>query len=93
MTVALLVSLFLAMTWTPTLSQYLLKDRQGNKEGGEKSPEKTGGEENVDPAMLLAAEEAHLSGFFGRIVNFYALSFLEWMLLHRWHESTLDRRD
>jgi len=27
------------------------------------------------------------------IVNFYALSFLEWLLLHRWHESTLDRRD
>src|ERR1700740_3093987 len=36
MTVALLVSLFLAMTWTPTLSQYLLKDKRG-KNGMEKS--------------------------------------------------------
>lgn len=27
------------------------------------------------------------------IVNFYALSFLEWLLLHRWHESRLDSRE
>ncbi|MEI9932883.1 MAG: ABC transporter permease subunit [Rhizomicrobium sp.] len=27
------------------------------------------------------------------IVNFYALSFLEWLLLHRWHESALKRQD
>src|SRR6266403_312825 len=36
MTVALLVSLFLAMTWTPTLSQYLLKEKRRNKDGAEK---------------------------------------------------------
>ena len=74
MTVALLISLFLAMTWTPTLSQYLLKDRRKNKDGTEKpaAAVENGGTANVDPAALLAAEEAHLSGFFGRIVNFYA---------------------
>jgi multidrug efflux pump subunit AcrB len=73
MTVALLVSLFLAMTWTPTLSQYLLKDKRKNKDGAEKpSATENAGTENIDPAALLAAEEAHLSGFFGRIVNFYA---------------------
>jgi multidrug efflux pump subunit AcrB len=74
MTVALLVSLFLAMTWTPTLSQYLLKDRRKNKNGTEKpsAAQENAGTENIDPAALLAAEEAHLSGLFGRIVNFYA---------------------
>jgi multidrug efflux pump subunit AcrB len=83
MTVALLVSLFLAMTWTPTLSQYLLKDKRKNKNGAEKPSaaiENTG-TENVDPASLLAAEEAHLSGFFGRIVNFYA-RFMQGVLHH-----------
>jgi multidrug efflux pump subunit AcrB len=83
MTVALLVSLFLAMTWTPTLSQYLLKDKAKNKNGVEKPSaaiENTG-TENVDPASLLAAEEAHLSGFFGRIVNFYT-RFMQGVLRH-----------
>src|ERR1700758_892397 len=73
MTVALLVSLFLAMTWTPTLSQYLLRDKR--ETNGTEKPAATAantGTENIDPAALLAAEEAHLSGFFGRIVNFYA---------------------
>ncbi len=85
MTVALLVSLFLAMTWTPTLSQYLLKDKRKNKNGAEKPSaaiENTG-TENVDPASLLAAEEAHLSGFFGRIVNFYT-RFMQGVLQHPW---------
>jgi len=75
MTVALLVSLFLAMTWTPTLSQYFLKDQRKDA-----SPEvATSGD--FDPAALLAAEEAHLSGFFGRIVNFYA-GFMQ-SIIHR----------
>jgi CzcA family heavy metal efflux pump len=66
MTVALLVSLLLAMTWTPTLSQYFLKDHRKDA-----SPE-AARSDHLDPAALLAAEEAQLSGFFGRIVNFYA---------------------
>src|SRR5713101_4211985 len=65
MTVALLVSLFLAMTWTPTLSQYLVR----HKVAAETSAPSTAG--GPDVAALLAAEEAHLSGFFGRIVEFY----------------------
>src|SRR5712675_1406033 len=64
MTVSLLTSLFLALTWTPTLSQYLVRRKDTSPAGStSKGP---------DMAALLAAEEAHLSGFFGRIVNFYS---------------------
>ncbi len=64
MTVALATSLLLALTWTPTLSQYLVRRKDT---AGVATTEK-----GPDMAALLAAEEAHLSGFFGRIVNFYS---------------------
>jgi CzcA family heavy metal efflux pump len=64
MTVSLGTSLLLALTWTPTLSQYLVR----RKETAETAPDSAG----PDMAALLAAEEKHLSGFFGRIVDFYA---------------------
>src|SRR6266851_4575641 len=64
MTVSLATSLLLALTWTPTLSLYLVR----RKDTAETSPDSAG----PDMAALLAAEEAHLSGFFGRIVEFYA---------------------
>jgi CzcA family heavy metal efflux pump len=66
MTVALLVSLFLAMTWTPTLSQFFLRDQHAAQLAAPPASSE------LDPAALLAAEEAHLSGFFGRVINFYA---------------------
>src|SRR5246127_5411481 len=62
MTVALLSSLLLALTWTPTLSQYFVR---------RKATEGEGTTETHSAAALLEAEEAHLSGFFGRIVDFY----------------------
>src|SRR5262249_15113575 len=66
MTVSLFTSLLLALSWTPTLSQYLVRRRDTKS-----APELA---DNVSPDMakLLAAEEAQLSGFFGRIVNFYS---------------------
>ena len=64
MTVALGTSLLLALTWTPTLSLYLVR----RKETATPTSDSAG----PDAAALLAAEEAHLSGFFGRIVEFYA---------------------
>ena len=78
MTVSLVTSLALALTWTPTLSQYLIK-RKGRNRGGndgaagseaEDAPanEASGSEE---ARRLIAAEERHLSGFFLRIVNFH----------------------
>jgi CzcA family heavy metal efflux pump len=66
MTVSLLTSLLLALTWTPTLSLYLVR-RKDTEEVS--APSSAGG---PDAAALLAAEEKHLSGFFGRIVEFYA---------------------
>ncbi|HYL87111.1 MAG TPA: efflux RND transporter permease subunit [Candidatus Angelobacter sp.] len=64
MTVSLFTSLLLALSWTPTLSQYLVRRKDGATRG-----EKPAG---TDAAALLAAEEAHLGGLFGRVVAFYA---------------------
>jgi len=67
MTVSLFTSLLLALTWTPTLSQYLVR----RKDSAEVQGAAGSGTESDNVAALLAAEEAHLSGFFGRIVNAY----------------------
>src|SRR5205823_1722359 len=64
MTVSLFTSLLLALSWTPTLSQYFVR----RKDTAEK-PATPGAESDV--AALLTAEETHLSGFFGRIVDAY----------------------
>ena len=65
MTVSLFTSLLLALTWTPTLSQYLVRRRDVNEHQASSAGP------GPDMATLLATEEAHLSGFFGRIVDFY----------------------
>jgi CzcA family heavy metal efflux pump len=62
MTVSLMTSLFLALTWTPTLSQYLVR---------RKATEAVDGSEEPDAAALLAAEEAQFTGFFGKVVALY----------------------
>ncbi|MGB2645723.1 MAG: efflux RND transporter permease subunit [Candidatus Acidiferrum sp.] len=63
MTVSLFTSLFLALSWTPTLSQYLVRRKEKiTAESSSQGP---------DTAALLEAEDAHLSGFFGRVVDFY----------------------
>jgi CzcA family heavy metal efflux pump len=77
MTVALLTSLLLALTWTPTLSQYLVRRKNGAE--SEVPPPDAG----TDVAKLLATEEAHLSGTFGRIVEFYTKS-MRAFLKHPW---------
>jgi multidrug efflux pump subunit AcrB len=74
MTVSLFTSLLLALSWTPTLSQYLVRRRVTPAGEGEQAS-------GTDAAALLAAEEAHLSGFFGKIVTFYAHS-MEVVLKH-----------
>src|SRR5689334_1731130 len=76
MTVSLLTSLALALTWTPNLSQYLIRRKHdnGSEENGE-SPRASHiptGDTQDQAQRLLDAEEKHLSGFFLRIVNFHA---------------------
>ncbi len=74
MTVSLLSSLLLAVSWTPTLSQYFVRLHETAPEGEQTS------ETHSAPA-LLAAEEAQLSGFFGKVVSFYARGMQ--LLLHK----------
>jgi multidrug efflux pump subunit AcrB len=84
MTVSLLTSLGLAVTWTPTLSQYFIKGRPHDAEDDHAASETSqpatplppdederAHAENDDAIKLLAAEEKHLSGFFLRVVNFH----------------------
>ena len=85
MTVSLLTSLALALTWTPTLSQYFIRGQHEKEDAtpaGDPAPNRTDApEENDDALKLLAAEERHLSGFFLRVVNFH----------ERWLRQALER--
>jgi multidrug efflux pump subunit AcrB len=88
MTVALFTSLLLALTWTPTLSQYLVRrrstppaDRFGKN--SVTGPEPANGPLDPQAAALLAAEEAYLQGFFGRLVNSY-VRFMRTILKRPW---------
>ena len=85
MSVSLLTSLALAVTWTPTLSQYFIRGKHEKNEHESDSeftarevsavPVTSTGEHSEpggeDIQRLLAAEEKHLSGFFLRVVNFH----------------------
>jgi CzcA family heavy metal efflux pump len=62
MTVSLLTSLLLAVTWTPTLSQYFVR-RHSTVPAEGKNSKLPGGD-------VPGTEEVH-SGFFGRVVAFY----------------------
>ncbi|PYP86761.1 MAG: AcrB/AcrD/AcrF family protein [Candidatus Angelobacter sp. Gp1-AA117] len=72
MCAALLTSLLLALTWTPTLSLYLLRHKAEEAEEA-KQAEEPAGHADMDQEIrkLMAAEEASMRGFFRRIVNFY----------------------
>jgi multidrug efflux pump subunit AcrB len=95
MSVSLLTSLVLAVTWTPNLSQYFIRGSHEKQKGEPISgaAQGTNSEDATPPATadnqsetdnaqrLLAAEEAHLSGFFLRVVNFH----------ERWLRRALER--
>ena len=71
--VSLFTSLILALTWTPTLSLFLLKAKKGNEaaEGRpETANESTAENEEETARRLMAAEEESLKGFFLKVVNF-----------------------
>jgi CzcA family heavy metal efflux pump len=63
MTVSLLSSLVLALTWTPTLSQYLVLRT---------SPNPPHLISSKSPAALREAGDQHASGFFTRVIDVYA---------------------
>ena len=77
MSVSLLTSLVLALTWTPTLSQYFIRSKAKDaapsnlEEKAANGPLHTSKEHEANARELLAAEEAQLSGFFLRVVNFH----------------------
>src|SRR5579863_5658447 len=88
MSVSLLTSLALALTWTPNLSQYFIRgrhDKENREESSASGEAPAANSENEakddDIKRLLAAEEAHLSGFFLRVVNFH----------ERWLRRALER--
>ena len=78
MTVSLLTSLGLALTWTPNLSQYFIKGRKEKEPAEAPADDET---DEDDARKMLAAEEKHLSGFFLRVVNFH----------ERWLRRALER--
>jgi multidrug efflux pump subunit AcrB len=74
---SLLTSLALALTWTPTLSQYFIRGRHGEAAAAPTDLN--------DNEKLMAAEEATITGRFRRVVDFYerwlrfALERPKWM--------------
>ncbi len=74
MSVSLLTSLVLALSWTPTLSQYFIRAKHGNPGNNDAKTTVTAEEakgEQPELKRLVDAEEAQLSGFFLRVVNFH----------------------
>lgn len=83
MCAALFTSLVLALSWTPTLSFYLVR-RKSHAE----APARTeNGDMDQEIKKLMAAEEASMQGFFRRIIDFYerwlrrALEHPRWLAL------------
>jgi multidrug efflux pump subunit AcrB len=78
MSAALLTSLVLALTWTPTLGMYLLRRKNAAQDAAAIEDD-----QDVDREVrkLMAAEETSFQGFFWRIINFY----------ERWLRRALER--
>ena len=77
---ALIASLFLALTWTPTLSQYFVRRKDTVK------PEDRIGEfasQKDETERMMEAEEASIGGFMRRIIGTYE-RLLKFVLDHPW---------
>jgi CzcA family heavy metal efflux pump len=74
MSVALLSSLALALTWTPNLSQYFVRKH-------DVLPRVETKENITETERLMAAEEASMTGFFGRVIRAYE-GWVKWALEH-----------
>jgi multidrug efflux pump subunit AcrB len=82
MTVSLFASLALALTWTPTLSQFLIRH---GKYSDTAWPGPGVEPEQEAITRLLAAEEASVSGFFLKVINFHE----KWLRRALQHPKTL----
>jgi multidrug efflux pump subunit AcrB len=80
MTVSLLTSLALALTWTPALSLLILRGKNHEAEASAPAPDAAA--EEPEMLRLMHHEEAELSGFMRRVLDFY----------ERWFTRALDRR-
>jgi len=79
MGISLLTSLALALTWTPNLSQYFIGHKRRHlRENGEIEPE----EEPI--TRLLAVEDASLTGFFRKVVDFHERWLRRGLARPRW---------
>ncbi len=80
--VSLLTSLALALSWTPNLSQYFIHSREGESNNSAAAED-----ENISAERLLEAEESSLKGYFGELVKRYerwlrfALERPRWLVL------------
>ncbi len=80
MCAALLTSLVLALVWTPTLSQYLIR-RNGAVPAANTADQEQNGDIDQEIRKLMAAEESSMRGFFRRVIDFY----------ERWLRRALER--
>lgn len=77
MSVSLLTSLGLALVWTPNLALYFVRRKPGNEPAPEQEGEPAKDRETpmTDDAQemrrLMAAEDASMTGFFGKVIRFY----------------------
>ena len=72
MSVSLFVSLALALAWTPNLTRVLLRRRGSRTEiPAEPTASAEATPEAEEIRKLMAAEEASMRGFFGKIIRFY----------------------
>jgi len=83
--VSLFTSLILALTWTPTLSLFLIKAKTGDSAEDSAASDSDETEEET-ARRLMAAEEASLKGFFLKVVSFQekwlrrALAHPKWLV-------------
>lgn len=80
MTAALATSLALALTWTPTLSQYFVR-RKETRPPDQQLGEFASAEEEA--ALLMEAEEASVTGWMRKIIHQYE-RLLRLVLAHPW---------
>src|SRR5258705_3647292 len=82
MTVSLLTSLALALTWTPALSLLILRGKNHEADTNGPAPDAEAAAEEPEMLRLMHHEEAELSGFMRKVLDFY----------ERWFTRALNRR-